>query len=66
MSTIDQSLQNSARFVFYESPLYVIGAIVMDKLPSSSRTLILANVMIVTVALALFYQALFTNGWWLT
>ncbi len=66
MSTIDQSLQNSARFTFFQAPLYIIGAVLIDKVAKSSRMVIMTHVVAITVAVSLFYGALFTNGWWLT
>ncbi len=64
--TIDIGVDSTARFVLFQAPLYVIGAVCIDKFPKHLRLPLAVNVLVVSSMLAVLYGAMFNFGWWLT
>ncbi|NNN01441.1 MAG: hypothetical protein HKL86_06390 [Acidimicrobiaceae bacterium] len=64
--TIDIGVDSTARFILFQAPLYVIGAVIADRLGDGTRTLVTTNVLVISTTLAVLYGAMYNFGWWLT
>jgi hypothetical protein len=64
--TVDDSADSTARFVFFLAQLYVIAAVLLQRLPSVARLPVVINVLMLSGASAVFFGAVFNLGYWLT
>jgi hypothetical protein len=64
--TVDDSADSTAHFVFFLAPLYVIAAVLLQRLPSVARLPVVINVLLLSGASAVFFGAVFNLGYWLT
>jgi hypothetical protein len=64
--TIDLGADSTARFILFLAPLYVLGAVLIDRVPARARLPLMLNVLLCSSMLAVLYGAMFNFGWWLT
>lgn len=64
--TIEPSLASTARFVLFIVPLYVVVAVLVDRLPRRLKSLVAANLLILSALLSVLFGVMFNLGWWLT
>jgi uncharacterized membrane protein YwaF len=64
--TIDLGADSTARFILFLAPLYVLGAVLIDRVPARARLPLMMNVLLCSSMLAVLYGAMFNFGWWLT
>ena len=65
VTTISSTADSTARYVLYLAPLYVVAAVLLDALPPVARLPTALQVLAVCAALATFFGAVFTLGYWL-
>ena len=66
LSTTSPSVESTGRFVFFLAPLYVVGAFIIERLPTTVKLKVVRSVLITSIILAVGFSILFNNGWWLT
>jgi hypothetical protein len=64
--TIEPSLEGTGRFILFLAPLYVIVAVLLDRLPRIARLPVGASLLVVSVLLSVLFSVMFNLGWWLT
>jgi hypothetical protein len=64
--TVDASADSTARFVLFLAPLYIIVAVLLNKLPLVARLPVVINVLMLSAATAVYFGAVFNLGYWLT
>jgi Gpi18-like mannosyltransferase len=64
--TIEPSLESTGRFILFLAPLYVIVAVLLDRLPRIARLPVGVSLLLVSVLLSVLFGVMFNLGWWLT
>jgi hypothetical protein len=64
--SIEPSLESTGRVILFLSPLYIIVAILLDRLPRVARLPVGVNLLLVSALLSVLFGVMFNLGWWLT
>jgi hypothetical protein len=64
--SIEPSLESTGRFILFLAPLYIIVAILLDRLPRVARLPVGVNLLLVSALLSVLFGVMFNLGWWLT
>jgi hypothetical protein len=64
--TIVPSLESTGRFILYLAPLYVVIAVLLEKLPRAIQRPVGVSLVLASVLLSVLFAVMFNLGWWMT